>query len=105
MRRLPCAVWALALLGCSNYVEFTLPALPAGTATSSFRWSPGLAPILSTGGLGEWDAFDVLNPSVVKHGNLYYNFYSGFDGKTWRTGLATSPAFPFGLSAGATGEG
>jgi predicted GH43/DUF377 family glycosyl hydrolase len=33
---------------------------------------------------------DVLNPSVVKRQGVYYNLYSGFDGKTWHTGLATS---------------
>ncbi len=33
---------------------------------------------------------NVLNPSVVKRGALYYLLYSGFDGKTWRTGLALS---------------
>jgi predicted GH43/DUF377 family glycosyl hydrolase len=91
MRRLAYAVWALALAGCSNYGEFTLPAAPAGTAPLSFRWSPNPAPVLSPGGPGEWDHVDVLNPSVVKHGSLYYNLYSGFDGRTWRTGLATSP--------------
>ena len=34
--------------------------------------------------------FNVLNPSVIKIQGTYHNFYSGFDGKTWRTGLATS---------------
>jgi predicted GH43/DUF377 family glycosyl hydrolase len=33
---------------------------------------------------------DALNPSVVKREGDYYNLYSGFDGKTWHTGLATS---------------
>ncbi|HEV8042380.1 MAG TPA: hypothetical protein VGP62_26120, partial [Bryobacteraceae bacterium] len=33
---------------------------------------------------------DVLNPSVIRQGDAYYNFYSGFDGKTWHTGLAVS---------------
>jgi predicted GH43/DUF377 family glycosyl hydrolase len=33
---------------------------------------------------------DVLNPAVVRKGNVYYNMYSGFDGRTWSTGLATS---------------
>lgn len=34
---------------------------------------------------------DALNPSVVEHGSLLFNFYSGFDGRTWHTGVATSP--------------
>jgi predicted GH43/DUF377 family glycosyl hydrolase len=33
----------------------------------------------------------VLNPSVVRFHGGYLNLYSGFDGKTWRTGAATSP--------------
>jgi predicted GH43/DUF377 family glycosyl hydrolase len=40
---------------------------------------------------GDWDSADVLNPSVVYKDTLYYNLYSGFDGKTWHTGLALSP--------------
>jgi len=33
---------------------------------------------------------DALNPSVVRNQTLLYNLYSGFDGKTWHTGLAIS---------------
>ena len=33
---------------------------------------------------------DVLNPSVIRQGDAYYNFFSGYDGKTWHTGLAVS---------------
>lgn len=46
---------------------------------------------MSRGGGGEWDAVDVLNPSVIRQGDAYYNLFSGFDGKTWHTGLAVSP--------------
>ncbi len=46
--------------------------------------------MLGRGAAGEWDAVDTLNPSVVLRDGTYYNFYSGFDGKTWHTGLATS---------------
>jgi predicted GH43/DUF377 family glycosyl hydrolase len=42
------------------------------------------------GDAGEWDSVDVLNPSVIRQGDAYYNLYSGFDGKVWRTGLAVS---------------
>ena len=47
-------------------------------------------PVLTPGTAGEWDAGDVLNPSVVRHGGVYFNFYSGFDGNVWHTGLAVS---------------
>jgi len=33
---------------------------------------------------------DVLNPSVIRQDGNYRNFYSGYDGRTWHTGLATS---------------
>jgi predicted GH43/DUF377 family glycosyl hydrolase len=47
--------------------------------------------VLDRGRAGEWDAVDVLNPSVVllRDGTLL-NLYSGFDGKTWHTGVARS---------------
>jgi predicted GH43/DUF377 family glycosyl hydrolase len=41
------------------------------------------------GGSSQWDSHDALNPSIV-HSGRYFNFYSGFDGAMWRTGLATS---------------
>ena len=47
-------------------------------------------PVLNRGGKGEWDGVDLLNPSVIYKDNIYYNYYSGFDGSVWRTGLATS---------------
>ncbi len=47
-------------------------------------------PVLQRGAAGAWDSVDVLNPSVVKVGGTYYNLYSGFDGSSWHTGLATS---------------
>jgi predicted GH43/DUF377 family glycosyl hydrolase len=36
------------------------------------------------------DARDTLNPAVVRWRDRYYNLYSGYDGFTWRTLLATS---------------
>ncbi len=38
----------------------------------------------------KWDTLDVLNPSVLLFNGLYYNYYSGWDGKVWRTGIAIS---------------
>ena len=54
---------------------------------TAFDWKPDAAPVLAP---GAWDSADVLNPSVVRRGGAYFNFYSGYDGKTWHTGLATS---------------
>lgn len=79
----------LLLTGCARYADFTLPEM--GGSNDSFAWEARSKPVLGRGGAGQWDAGDVLNPSVVRRGELYYNFYSGFDGKTWHTGLAVSP--------------
>ncbi|HZS50145.1 MAG TPA: hypothetical protein VFA54_04740 [Bryobacterales bacterium] len=65
-------------------------ALDGAPELSSWRWKVDPDPVLTRGPKGAWDSFDVLNPSVVFWNGLYYNLYSGFDGHTWRTGLATS---------------
>ncbi|MCC7173723.1 MAG: hypothetical protein IT159_00885 [Bryobacterales bacterium] len=81
---------ALAMLcGCSGYSRFTLPLEPGGPPLA-FRWEASPAPVLERGAAGDWDSVDALNPSVVKVSGTYYNLYSGFDGRTWRTGLASS---------------
>jgi predicted GH43/DUF377 family glycosyl hydrolase len=79
----------LALSGCGRYRDFTLPAEPGGPSVS-WRWEVHPEPVLTRGTPGEWDAVDVLNPSVIRQGDAYYNLFSGFDGKTWHTGLAVS---------------
>jgi predicted GH43/DUF377 family glycosyl hydrolase len=75
------------LSGCGRYAEFTLPAPAQDAAAKSFEWKQETAPMLLP---GDWDSVDVLNPSIVSHAGVYYNFYSGFDGKIWHTGLAVS---------------
>ncbi|MBZ5610315.1 MAG: hypothetical protein LAP38_18790 [Acidobacteriia bacterium] len=66
-----------------------LPQQPGGPSVS-WRWEARADPVLTRGSAGEWDAVDVLNPSVIRQGDAYYNLYSGYDGKTWSTGLAVS---------------
>ena len=56
----------------------------------TWKWQARAEPVLTRGAEGEWDAVDVLNPSVIRQGDAYYNFFSGYDGKTWHTGLAVS---------------
>jgi predicted GH43/DUF377 family glycosyl hydrolase len=82
---------SLALAGCGRYADFTLP--PLDGAPSKVNWrvtEPVAVPVLGRGAAGEWDAVDVLNPSVARVRGVYYNLYSGFDGRMWSTGLATS---------------
>jgi predicted GH43/DUF377 family glycosyl hydrolase len=78
-----------ALAGCGRYREFTLPAQSGGPSVQ-WHWIARPEPVLTRGGPGDWDSVDVLNPSVIRQGDAYYNLYSGFDGKTWHTGLAVS---------------
>ena len=47
-------------------------------------------PVLQRGAKGSWDGVDALNPSVIRFKGKFYNYYSGYDGKVWHTGLATS---------------
>ena len=47
-------------------------------------------PVLTRGPSGSWDSVDLLNPSVIRYNNQLYNYYSGFDGTVWHTGLARS---------------
>jgi predicted GH43/DUF377 family glycosyl hydrolase len=81
----------LLAAGCGRYADFTLP--PPGGPQRAIAWrvrEAVTAPVLGRGAPGEWDASDALNPSVIRVQNLYYNLYSGYDGRTWHTGLATS---------------
>ncbi len=84
-------VAAVCVAGCGRYADFTLPPPPGQPAhIESFRVETAPAPVVTRGGPGEWDGTDALNPSVVRRDGIYYNFYSGYDGRSWRTGLATS---------------
>ena len=76
--------------GCGRYSDFAPPPPDAGGPRAPFTWEAAPAPVLGRGPEA-WDAVDVLNPSVIRFRGGYLNLYSGFDGKTWRTGAATSP--------------
>lgn len=75
--------------GCGRYSDFTLPAPDAAGPRAPFKWEAAPAPVLGRGP-DAWDSVDVLNPSVIRFRGGYLNLYSGFDGKIWRTGAATS---------------
>jgi predicted GH43/DUF377 family glycosyl hydrolase len=62
--------------------------MSGGDSNLTFRFEQQKDPVLSPG--AGWESGDVLNPSVVRIGAALVNFYSGFDGKTWRTGVALS---------------
>jgi predicted GH43/DUF377 family glycosyl hydrolase len=81
---------AVALTGCGRYADFRLPPIAGPAHAVRFNFNARPSPVLSRGAPGAFDSHDVLNPAVVARDGLQYNFYSGFDGATWRTGLATS---------------
>jgi predicted GH43/DUF377 family glycosyl hydrolase len=91
MRSAICLIALLFVLsGCGNYADFTLPRLEPMSALPQLSWEMLPEPVLSRGPAGTWDAVDALNPSVVRRDGRFYNFYSGYDGATWHTGLAES---------------
>ncbi|MBN8731847.1 MAG: hypothetical protein J0L64_14990 [Acidobacteria bacterium] len=81
---------AALLTSCLPYADFTLPK-PDGPRRDVRPRIEALAePVLQRGAGGEFDGVDALNPSLVRRDGQWFNFYSGFDGKTWHTALATS---------------
>jgi hypothetical protein len=75
----------LLLAGCSRYANFTLPPVSGGDATLTFSLDAQPEPVISHGA----DS-DALNPSVVRTPAGLLNFYSAFDGTSWRTMVAAS---------------
>lgn len=90
MRVAVAALAVAALTGCGRYEEFTLPYVERPAETGTWVWEARPEPVLGRGGAGDWDGVDALNPSVVRHDGKLFNFYSGFDGTAWHTGLAVS---------------
>lgn len=84
------AAACLLLCGCGAYADFRLPSPGSGDTRAGFRFEARGTPVIVRGAAGEFDFGDALNPSVVRSGGGLLNFYSGFDGRTWRTGLAAS---------------
>lgn len=108
----------LVLAGCSpRQAQFAVEPCPSASAMpppEQWRWRGEPDPVIARGPAGAWDSVDALNPSVVRSSQTFYNLYSGFDGRTWRTGLATSadgkawekdPANPVLEPLGSTWEG
>jgi predicted GH43/DUF377 family glycosyl hydrolase len=76
---------ALFLSGCGRYADFTLPPLAGGDPSLAYTFEAQPQPVIEHGA----DS-DVLNPSVVRAPSGLLNFYSAFDGRSWRTVLARS---------------
>ncbi|HVT94486.1 MAG TPA: hypothetical protein VHD76_16685 [Bryobacteraceae bacterium] len=81
-------IFLLSLASCGRYRDFALPPAAGTPRAVSWRWEANPNPVLEPG--PGWESSDVLNPSVLLFGGRRLNLYSGFDGKTWHTGLAIS---------------
>jgi predicted GH43/DUF377 family glycosyl hydrolase len=79
---------ALLCCSCGKYAKFTLPPPDAAGPKGPFHWQASAEPVLTRG--SDWDSSDVLNPSVIRYRGEYLNYYSGYDGRTWSTGVAAS---------------
>jgi predicted GH43/DUF377 family glycosyl hydrolase len=88
MRRAALAGAIVSLISCAPYADFTLPALSGNATQFNLAVRPG--PVIAKGAAGAWDSVDALNPSVVSAAGKLLNLYSGYDGRTWHTGLAES---------------
>lgn len=90
MRLVLSALACLSLTACGRYEEFSLPKLEPVQGQVNFSWKLHPQAVISRGADGEWDDVDALNPSIVRYGGRYLNLYSGYDGRAWHTGVATS---------------
>jgi predicted GH43/DUF377 family glycosyl hydrolase len=91
MRRCVLLVLGLGLLSaCGRYGDFTLPPPAGAERPVQWVWEDSGSPVLARGPASAFDSVDALNPSIVAVAGKLWNFYSGWDGRQWRTGLATS---------------
>ena len=88
-------VGLLVFSGCGRYADFKLPPVSGGDPNMTFTFEAQAEPVLT--GEDGWESHDVLNPSVISEPRPLAPgprplslLYSGFDGHTWRTGLASS---------------
>jgi predicted GH43/DUF377 family glycosyl hydrolase len=84
--RLAALALLLTLSSCSRYSDFRLPQT-GPVQNVQWEWHQRPGPVMTR---GDWDSGDVLNPSVIPNKGQLWNYYSGFDGKSWHTGLAIS---------------
>lgn len=86
----PLIAATLLLASCGGYGDFRLPE-QKNSREVEIGFVSSKEPILVPSPKPAWDSVDVLNPSLVRTPGGYLNLYSGYDGRTWHTGLATSP--------------
>jgi predicted GH43/DUF377 family glycosyl hydrolase len=72
-----------------NYFSLATPGFPPSQISFQLH-NPYPESLLKPGDLDAWDFTDVLNPDVIRWKGKYWNYYSGYNGEIWSTGLATS---------------
>src|ERR1700730_8873076 len=75
----------LLLTGCGRYADFALLPPEASGPRAPFTWDARPEPVIARG-----EASDVLNPSVVRFHDAYWNLYSEFDRHAGPTAAGTS---------------
>jgi hypothetical protein len=80
----------LLLAACGRYSDFALPPPSGARKAVTWHWEDHGAAVLPLGPAGSFDSVDTLNPSIVSVQDQLWNFYSGWNGRRWSTGLATS---------------
>lgn len=65
-------------------------------STDGITWEKPASenPVLTRGPAGSFDSTYVANPFVLKDGNVYKMWYSGFNGSNWSIGYASTGPFP-----------
>lgn len=70
---------------------FSLSGIASGQSSPSLIvTSINPNPVMLNGAPGFWDGVDVMNPSVFAFQGQLVDYYSGWDGTAWRTGVAVS---------------
>jgi len=73
------------------YFGFSEYDISYAVSSNGVDWFPfSKNPVLSTGTPGSFDGVNVTDPFVIHDGTQYLMYYTGFNGSTYRTGLATS---------------
>ncbi|MSQ14921.1 MAG: hypothetical protein EXR50_03555 [Dehalococcoidia bacterium] len=82
-------MWYDGTTGSDPYAGWSIG---AASSRNGRAWTKDAAnPVLTPGAQGEWDGVSVHDPRVLRDNKEYWMWYSGFDGKIWRIGLAISP--------------
>ncbi len=79
-------MWYSALLTSMPFLQVMY-----ATSSDGVQWHQNLVnPVLESGTFGEFDYSGISDPCVIYNGGEYKMYYTGQNGNSWQTGLATS---------------